>query len=802
MLLPVLLGALVGAVVVLAGEDGTDTPRSSAAGAPAFTRQPPSQTRPTPVRSLNNPIVKALLEGVSEIGSPGTPGSIAVWGDNATPVVTGRLVNARAPVVAAGTLGKGRFVAFAHTDYVKPAEWDKPEHGTNHKADTRQLVANAVRWASGLGPDAVPRVGLVALDTRGFDLQTPVKLIGLNADNWLDRADEVDVLVFGGAVEPTLAQAFRLGDWVKAGHGVLVAQTGWGWQQVHGGAPMFMHPFSRMLAEAGVWWTASVTEDDKPDRYIARNAPPELLHAGRALDALVEQHEKRRTMDAAQVEQARSSVEEAAKVLPGEDQILRPRLERLLEEQKERLIPSEDHPILPSKEPLLRVLVAFELQTMMQTPTRASHAHPAALIFPGGVPDSAPRVEKEIDVDTSIPGWHSTGLYAAPGEPVRYEVVHKADAPITGRPSLPSPDAIRLRFGCHRDALWAASEWKRLPDIAYSFKMESDAGSYVTPFGGLLYIDVGPEARPCGLIRFRLSGAVEAPLFVLGETSVSDWQKRIRRLPGPWGEIASDKVVISVPSCILHKLDDPVPVLKVWDEVMDAAADLAGRPRQRERPERYVADVQISAGYMHAGYPIMTHLDAATTMIDVDQMRAGQWGLFHELGHNHQSDAWTFTGTREVTCNLFTLYILETVCHQPPHPTSSEHPAFKDRDRRVAAYMARGGPGVGEESAGEKSRFEEWKRDPFLALFMYCELRETFGWEPFKRVFREMRELPASEVPTNDADKRDEWMMRMSRATGRNLGPFFERWGVPTSSRARKAVADLPEWAGAETEEK
>ena len=72
--------------------------------------------------------------------------------------------------------------------------------------------------------------------------------------------------------------------------------------------------------------------------------------------------------------------------------------------------------------------------------------------------------------------------------------------------------------------------------------------------------------------------------------------------------------------------------------MLDACADLAARPRERARPERYVTDVQISAGYMHAGYPIMTHLDAAARFVDLraSGRRKGDWGLFHEMGHNHQ----------------------------------------------------------------------------------------------------------------------------------------------------------------------
>lgn len=103
--------------------------------------------------------------------------------------------------------------------------------------------------------------------------------------------------------------------------------------------------------------------------------------------------------------------------------------------------------------------------------------------------------------------------------------------------------------------------------------------------------------------------------------------------------------------------------------VMDAAADLATIPRARRRPERIVTDRQISAGYMHSGYPIMTHLDAAAFMTDLADLGDHGWGPYHEIGHNHQSGDWTFDGTVEVTVNLFTLYILETVCGVAPSRT-------------------------------------------------------------------------------------------------------------------------------------
>ena len=64
----------------------------------------------------------------------------------------------------------------------------------------------------------------------------------------------------------------------------------------------------------------------------------------------------------------------------------------------------------------------------------------------------------------------------------------------------------------------------------------------------------------------------------------------------------------------------------------------------------------------------------------------------------------------------------------------------------------------------------------------------------FRQVFAEYRDLPDEERPKNDDEKRDQWLVRFSRAVGRDLGPFFEAWGIPTSQAARDSVSDLPDW--------
>ena len=102
--------------------------------------------------------------------------------------------------------------------------------------------------------------------------------------------------------------------------------------------------------------------------------------------------------------------------------------------------------------------------------------------------------------------------------------------------------------------------------------------------------------------------------------------------------------------------------------------------------------------------------------------------------------------------------------------------------RRMKAYLDHG------------AKFEAWQEDPFLALILYNQLREGFGWEPYKKVFAEYRALAPSQRPKNDDEKRDQWMVRFSRAVGKNLGPFFKAWGVPTSETARESIKELPVW--------
>jgi hypothetical protein len=155
------------------------------------------------------------------------------------------------------------------------------------------------------------------------------------------------------------------------------------------------------------------------------------------------------------------------------------------------------------------------------------------------------------------------------------------------------------------------------------------------------------------------------------------------------------------------------------------------------------------------------------------------WGLPHELGHQVQSPLWSFQGAVEPTACLFALYVIEKLCHIPV--ASNLVGAKEFRAVQMAKYFA-------------KPDFERWKDDQWIGLTTYVQMQQAFGWEAFQSVFAEYLKLPESERPKSDDEKRDQWMVRFSRQVHRNLGPFFQAWGIPTSEKARASIADLPGW--------
>ena len=113
-----------------------------------------------------------------------------------------------------------------------------------------------------------------------------------------------------------------------------------------------------------------------------------------------------------------------------------------------------------------------------------------------------------------------------------------------------------------------------------------------------------------------------------------------------------------MPSSEIRNLENPDELMEFWVQALEMEHDLYGY-LPWPRIERAVFDIQISAGWMHSGYPFMAHLASADDAVDLDHLQSeGDWGMFHELGHNHQWNPSRLPGTTEATCNLASVYLM------------------------------------------------------------------------------------------------------------------------------------------------
>ncbi|XP_039225445.1 TRPM8 channel-associated factor homolog isoform X2 [Crotalus tigris] len=388
---------------------------------------------------------------------------------------------------------------------------------------------------------------------------------------------------------------------------------------------------------------------------------------------------------------------------------------------------------------------------------------------PSSYPTAPPQKIQINGSNTGNEAWRSTGMYVPPARTVT----------LLFPPSILSAK-LQVQIGCHTDSLVNLKEWMRPPVVTRRFLVKTAKMEISSLWGGLLYIIV-PDNCSLGYFSVTIEGATQAPYFKHGETSIQDWQETIRQYPAPWAELETENIILTLPSDSIRGHDRVDFLLQTWDEMMRAIAHLAAIPPIFPSPERIVADVQISAGWMHAGSPVMSNVGALPEIIDVQAFHSkGAWGPIHELGHNQQKSGWNFPPhTTEATCNLWSVYVNETVLH-----ISREiaHPALLPdaRRERIETYMRNG------------ANLEDF--EVFTALEPYLQLQEAFGWDPYIHLLAKYQTM--SDIPDDNRYKMNLWAETFSQEVNRNLGPFFKTWGWPIEgSVSEKLAMSYPAWA-------
>ncbi|XP_070685333.1 TRPM8 channel-associated factor homolog [Pempheris klunzingeri] len=373
----------------------------------------------------------------------------------------------------------------------------------------------------------------------------------------------------------------------------------------------------------------------------------------------------------------------------------------------------------------------------------------------------------KINVNTSErEEWISTGLYLSPGMKtyvaIPAEIVNKE---------------WKIQIGCQTDHLNAA-ELKRAQCVHEQFPVTLEMMQVWNLWGGLIYLVAPPKTQVEGKEAI-VQMAVPAPYYKSGVTTAAEWSL-LRTAPSPWAELEFDNIILTVPSDVVRDLERPDELAALWGDIMRGIADLSAIPHKFPRKERFVADVQISHGWMHAGYPIMTHKSTAAVLVSTEHaLSKGLWGPIHELGHNQQRSCWEFPShTTECTCNLWSVYVHEEILGIS---RAKAHPAMTLASRNSRA----------EEYAKGGKKLSSWHM--WVALETYMQLQEKFGWDAFKKVFAAYHKM--SNIPKDNKGKMNLYAETFSQAVGMSLAGFFKAWGWPIKTATEEKLSNLPSWS-------
>ncbi|MFN8487972.1 MAG: M60 family metallopeptidase [Caldilineaceae bacterium] len=384
----------------------------------------------------------------------------------------------------------------------------------------------------------------------------------------------------------------------------------------------------------------------------------------------------------------------------------------------------------------------------------------------------------------SVPpeNWQSTGLYAPAGQIVHVVVNNAVSADLTD---------VYVLLGVHTDQLDPTSgnvqgdKFYRYPNMTNRVRLEPGDNLVRTPYGGL--ITLVSERSVAKTIQVDISNAVEAPRFVLGQTTAADWLTR-RNAPAPWAEIESPAAVIYVPAADGRALSfaDATAIASQYNRIVNLENELAGLSATNTLPhqspqgqQRIVEDRQIGGGYGHSGYPIMVYESWNLASMDEAVNRSANWGVYHEIGHNYQMGAWSDVFGGEATNNLFSLYVEQKLFGNS---------ALVDDNTYTRAIAILNNPAI-TDKWGAAGAFEE--------LVFLDQIRLGFpnlDWSLWTQLMRRYRDMPQADIDALNTDqaKRDKFATLLCDITNTNLIPHFDAWTIPISTSTKTYCAAKP----------
>ncbi|HHX7190513.1 TPA: M60 family metallopeptidase [Bacillus thuringiensis] len=356
--------------------------------------------------------------------------------------------------------------------------------------------------------------------------------------------------------------------------------------------------------------------------------------------------------------------------------------------------------------------------------------------------------------------YEPTGLYAKPNEQITINVEGNQD--------------IQVYIGTYSyDASW------REDSKIKSFTLKPGINTIQSPNGGMIYFY---NKQQGGTIRTTITtGGTTMPFFELGKHTKQDLINVLDQYPNAHAvELKGERVLITasparVKKYLLGSNTDPVQLLKKMDEATRIQDKVAGLSEEQvdKHYVHYVEENHSPDYYMYAtSYRTAYVGDAIQYVLDINKFVKDGWGPWHEAGHLRQQSPWKFYNMTEVQNNIYSLSV-EKAFNQPSNlEKSGIYP-------KAFQYLEQVNKNYDEIS------------DVFVKLVMLWQLQLAYGEDFYPKLHQLYRDMPLSELPQTDENKKQLFMISASKVAKQNLIPFFEQWGLRPNNDAIQKVAAL-----------
>lgn len=281
-----------------------------------------------------------------------------------------------------------------------------------------------------------------------------------------------------------------------------------------------------------------------------------------------------------------------------------------------------------------------------------------------------------------------------------------------------------------------------------------------------------------------LSGGAPMPMYVFGVTPASAW-KAIATSPNVMGtvvtfsgrtrsSIAAPKAARAKDADIGRLMREQLVTSVVYDVVNGYdGTNLFALPTQGLVAANYDKCCSSAGGLgvVNIGFP--GRPSASTS-----------WGEWHEFGHQNQQ-GWGWGGLGEVTVNIYSLAACQLFRGDVPPKNCHGQLAYLERRPDAVRHFI---------DSGQQYKFSAGGLNEFKKLGLFAQIdfsypkvmphlgktyRTAFNYGDNGGIFRTSQQ------------KIDWFVIEASRAAGRDLSLFFDRWGLVYGAAARQAIASM-----------